>query len=141
MSDKKEKLTFIERARKRVAMVEIVGLGIFIVGMMGVMLMIHGATVYHELRGDEYMDDPSMPFDERTNATYTFTDDWLKDKYYRSMLWAVIPGVIGGAGYAVAIGGVSILNLKETHKEFCRGQGKDRYCSECGLKLSKLEKD
>ncbi len=131
----------------------IAGLVLILVGVFWATVCMAEPSMYQKLRSDDYMDDPTIPFNERDNATYTFTDEWLSEQYNR-LIWWVMPGaILIACGYAmVYLPGLIGIDEKTIHKEFCRQWQNEKYssedgpkdmtyCPECGLKLSRLEKD
>lgn len=138
MTEKKQ-MTMQQKLNWRRRVVAICGFALYLTGAIFAVAQLAGTNSYYELRSDEYMNDPTIPYNERGNATYTFTDEWLSDTYDR-LLWYVVPWLI-----LFAIGGVMVLGTpymmmkeEEVHKNFCKG-GEARYCPECGLELSKLK--
>ncbi len=141
--------TIQEKWNQRQKGLAIGALGLILIGAMWAIACMAEPSVLMKLRSDDYMDDPTIPFNERDNATYTFTDEWLSERYDR-LIWWCVPGVILLAcGYAmVYLPGLAGINEKTIHKEFCKmpelfetEHPTWRYCPECGLKLSRLEKD
>ena len=131
--------------RKRVVLV-LAFAAIVIGGMLAIYAM-GAAQSFFELRSDDYMNDPTIPFNERDNATYTFTDEWLSDRY-NHLMWVAMPGlVLYVVGVGVLFLGDAIISDQSVHKAYCKITARYgdtypswKYCPECGLKLSKLEK-
>ena len=139
MEEKKEK-TMQEKLRMRAQALWALGICLIVIGGLWMDVQLSSIIPYNELRSDEYMNDPTIPYNERDNATYTFTDQWLKDTYWRLAWYAIPGGVLFAIGVALYSCKDWIINGKEVHKTLCKGDGEARYCSECGLKLSELEK-
>jgi hypothetical protein len=139
MEEKKEK-TMQEKMNQRIKLLGACSLLLIVLGGAFALAQASAVSTYWDLRSDDYMDDPTMPFNERENATYTFTDQWLKDTYWR-LIWYAVPGLIMYlVGIVVFYTRDLVVNEKEIHKTFCKGEGEKKYCPECGLKLSRLEK-
>jgi len=149
LEKKKKEKTVQEKWNERDRALAIIALGLILIGALWAMASMAEPSVYMKLRSDDYMNDPTIPFNERDNATYTFTDEWLSEKYNRLMWWVVPGAILLVCGYAmVYLPGLVGINEKTIHKEFCKIPEKFedehptwRYCPECGLKLSRLEKD
>ena len=151
MTKEKEEKSELEKCilRKRVVWV-LAFVAIVIGGMLAIYAM-GTAQTFFELRSDDYMNDPSIPFNERDNATYTFTDEWLSERY-NYLMWVAMPGlVLYLVGVGVLFLGDGVMSYQSVHKAYCRQwqnekfAGNDgledmKYCPECGLKLSQLEK-
>ena len=130
--------------RKRIVLMFAV-VAIMIGGMLAI-FAIGAAQTFFELRSDDYMNDPAIPYNERDNATYTFTDEWLSDKY-NLLMWVAVPSVIL---YVVGCGllflGDGVMSDQSVHKAYCKKWESEplsmhfKFCPECGLKLSRLEK-
>ena len=139
MEEKKEK-TMQEKINRRSQILWAVSHMLIVFGGLWASTQIWSATPYYDLRSDEYMDDPAIPYNERDNATYTFTDQWLEEKWTR-LMWYCVPGyILFAVGFVLSYSRDWLINEKEVHKTFCKGSGEPKYCSECGLKLSELEK-
>lgn len=140
MDEKKTEKTMAQKMRLRNELVTAMGLGLMLLGAMWVVVTMAEPNVYLKLRSDEYMDDPTIPYNERDNATYTFTDDWFSETHNRLIWWSVPGIIIFALGVIPFYMGDLMFRDTEIHKQCCKG-GEARYCPECGLKLSRLEKD
>ena len=146
MTKEKKERSVQEKINDRSRSAVIVALALVLIGVMCAIGPIAESGVYQKLRSDDYMNDPAIPFNERSEANYTFTDDFLKDTRDRLMFWA-IPGVVMLAiGYAVMILSDYPLSRKEMHKELCKKTDiytnyGFKYCPDCGIRMSRLDKD
>ena len=147
MAKEKEEKNELEKCLMRKRIMVMVGFVAIIVGGCLAVAALGASAPFYELRGDEYMDDPTIPFNERDNATYTFTDEWLSDRY-NLLMWVAMPGLVL---YVVGIGvlflGDGVMSDRSVHKAYCKITTRYgdtyptwKYCPECGLKLSRLEK-
>lgn len=136
--DKMEERKRLKRNRGVIALVAFV---LLILGAFGVLHAANSAAVYMALIDEDHMTDPGIPYRDLENATYTYDRQYLEEQVENTnnlMLICVIPVFIGtGVFYTL----LAMPNGKDDHRRFCDGTSEKKYCPECGLKLSRLEKD
>jgi len=141
----KELKESMEKKRKISGLIAIVGFYALVIGF-GILIMgLFSAQSLDRWLDEEHMSDPSMPYNEFENATYTITPNDLDELLVMSQDMAVIGVVFLGLGVAIIGTMMAVVpSKKEQHKLLCsvtvREHETDLYCSECGLKLSLLEK-
>ena len=125
-----------EKAIMTVAiMTLVVGYAMFIVANLQ-------ADGYENMKSYDHLTDDGIAYRDLDNATFTWTSEELDklhdDTYY--VQW--LGGSIIGIGLAILFAGMILIpSDKKTHKIQCDGSGEKKYCPECGLKLSRLEKE
>jgi len=131
----------LEKVKKNARIVGMAGLVILLVGLVVLFMAIF--TMFDKMIPDnEHITDQDLPVRDIENATYTWTADEFEDMVNEKMSFLIIGGAIAAVGmaifYSAAIIEPSSIKL---HKIGCKGEGEKKYCSECGLKLSRLERD
>ena len=150
MTKEKEEKSELEKCIVRRKIVAAIGLCVLMLGAIFALTVIGAAQTFFDLRSDDYMNDPSIPYNERDNASYTFTDEWLSDRY-NTLIWWAVPGLLMIAiAYVILISSDIVMDDKQVHKAYCKkwedGDNPNepklgfKYCPSCGLKLSRLEK-
>ena len=129
--------------------------GLVFVGLGGLVFLggIQEKDMYQILKDDEYLTDDGLPYRDMANATYTYPVEKL-DEMAEQSNWMIFAGAaLMGASVVVTLAVAWVIpEKKEIHSMLCRQwqdeqfAGKDgpedmTYCPECGLKLSRLEKD
>ena len=86
----------------------------------------------------DHLTNPSIPAKDLENATYTYTAHELLKMVY-------LPIYVLFGGLAFMLGSLVMVYVnpsdKDLHIAGCKGDGDKKYSPECGLKLSRLEKD
>lgn len=117
----------------------------FLFAGLGALVFLGGvneATMYQALKSDKYLTDDGLPYRDMANATYTYPAAEI-DKLAESSNWMMAFGALVFAASIIILFAILWIapEKKEIHMMLCKGQGEKEYCSECGLKLSKLEKE
>ena len=138
MSDEKSFKDEI-RARKRAA-------GIIVIALLliGAVIALFGAIqsgVITGIASEDHMTDPTIPYNELENATFTIDAEWVKEKQQEALYIVILGALLVAPGYVGLILVDALAGDKRMHQEFCKGAGEQKYCSECGLKLSRLKKE
>lgn len=129
--------------------------GLLFAGVGGILLLsgIAEKEMYEVLKDDEYLTDDGLAYRDMVNATYTYPVAEIDELGETSNRVIFTGGVMMGASFVVAFAVAWVVpEKKEIHSLLCRQwqdekfAGKDgpedmTYCPECGLKLSRLEKD
>lgn len=106
--------------------------GIFLVGAAYVMLL--GTSL---MMDEDHITDKGIAIRDKNNATYTWTHHEF-DEQSQAGFCAVFAG---GASLAVAFAlAFASPSKKQLHKLGCKGSDEWKYCPECGIKMSELEK-
>jgi hypothetical protein len=131
----------LEKVKKNARIVGGVGLIVLLVGLVVLFMAIF--TMFDKMIPDnEHITDQDLPVRDIKNATYTWTADEIKDMVDEKTGFLVMGGAIAAVGmgifYSAAVIEPSSIKM---HKIGCAGQGEKKYCPECGLKLSRLERD
>ena len=154
MSDELKKS--IEKKRK---IAEWIYLGAFYAIVLGIGFMFIGVFQglgVEKLMTEEYMQDPTIPYNEKDNASFVLTPDNIDAIYKDVQNFLIAGGIILISGVAVA-GSLMVVtpSKKERHKLVCPGvvniavdlkrekafsSIEPEYCPMCGLKLSLLDK-
>jgi len=128
----------IERISRNKKLVDVTAL---IVMMVGVALMFSTLPMLFTISDmvkTDHLTNPSIPAKDLDNATYTYTAHEL-------LKMANLPIYILFGGVAFMFGGMIMAYVNPSDKDIhivkCKGTGEQKYCSECGLKLSRLKKD
>ena len=122
-----------QKKRTEALFLILIGLGVVLI----VFGMISGMNVW--LIDDDHITDPSMPISEKDNVTYTWTTEELRSQFEKSYPLMFVGLGMFFAGYAVQF---VTIGDKKFHRVHCPPiEGPDKYCSECGLRLSRLERD
>lgn len=113
--------------------------------VLGAAVLMGGLTqkgMYNALKDDEYLTDDGLPYRDMANATYTYPASEI-DEMAEDGNWSIALGIIILAACAIIVLVVVCImpEKKEIHSMLCNGNGEKEFCSECGLKLSELEKD
>lgn len=116
-----------------------------VLALIGGVVLLSGLsekTMYNTLKDDEYLTDDGLPYRDMGNATYTYPASEINELAERSD-WAVALGIIVLVASAVVVLSIAWVmpEKREIHSMLCKGDGDKDYCPECGLKLSRLEKD
>jgi hypothetical protein len=85
----------------------------------------------------DHITDQDMPIRDYDNVTYTWSAEELADRAERGTPLLLIGLGMFLAGYAFLF---VLIDDKQVHRLHCTGDGEWKYCPECGLKLSRLEK-
>jgi len=136
-----EKKDFREQVKVRKSVAGLCGLLILALGAIVVLWASFQMSFYSELLSDDHMTDPAIPYNELENATYTFENEWLMEKVDGSLFILLFGAMLFVPGYIIFVFAESLFGDKMMHREFCKGSSEGKYCPECGLKLSRLEKD
>ena len=141
----KELKESMEKKRKISGLIAILGLYAVVIGFAVLVIGLFSAQSLDRWLDEEHMTDPSMPYNEFENATYTITPNDLDELLVMSQDMAVIGVVFLGLGAAIIGTMIAVVpSKKEQHKLVCTNpkymDPDNTYCPECGLKLSLLEK-
>ena len=98
-----------------------------------------------QLADDEHMTDDGIAYRDLANATYTYTAEELLDMAQSGQTPILIgAGVLVSSYLMFIILGLLTPSTTKDHKRYCDIDPTDmidaKYCSECGLKLSELDK-
>ena len=98
-----------------------------------------------QLVDDEHMTDDGIAYRDLDNATYTYTAEELLDMVRSGQSLTVLgAGIVASSYIAFIIVGALTPSKTKDHKRYCDIDPTDmidaKYCSECGLKLSELDK-
>ena len=109
--------------------------------------------MYRVLKDDDYLTDDGLPYRDMANATYTYPVAEI-DELAESSNWLLaMGGVLMAASVILLVAMLGVMpEKKEIHSMLCRQWQEEKfagkngyedmtYCPECGLKLSKLEKE
>ena len=137
MTTDREELDEMKKRKKAIASVGVIllvlGGAITIVAALPLM-------VYPSMLDEEHLTDDSLPMRDEANATYTYDYQWFQDQIDNAG-WYVAAGFIPFVvGYALLIVSGAFTSETKLHRMHCDGKGETKYCSECGLKLSRLER-
>ena len=143
MSDELKKS--IEKKRKIAGLISIVGLYALMIGVGILFIALFQVNAIEKFVDEDYMLDPSIPYNERENASYIMTPDDIKSIISECGDFVIAGAVIAGMGIATLACVVTLSpNKKEMHKLVCKklhaNDTTSLYCRECGLKLSLLDK-
>jgi len=131
----------LEKMKKMANAAAIVG---GIMALLGVFILFMGLVQMNSwmLPDNEHITDQDLPIKDVKNATYTWTSEEIEHSQDQAMGLFYAGGVIGIVGGAIMYTAV-ILEPSKTkiHEIGCKGDGDKKYCSECGLKLSRLVKE
>ena len=127
----------VEKLRMRGKNIELTALCIMLAGGLGLLVAMFMGQGYVDLVSDDHITDQDMPVRDLENATYTYTADELLSRFQHVLpLLVASMTAFASGGIMLAVTGPSEANF---HKLHC-GEGDQKYCPECGLKLSRLEK-
>ena len=136
----KEELSALEKVRKNTRYLAI---GLLCVLLFGAMLLFFGminTIAYQNMKDPTHFSDPNIKYSDMKNASFTWTRQEINSEM---QVWAYL-GIFGGGlvagGYVLAL---VFPSEKDFHKLGCKEiqeYGNIKYCPECGLKLSELEK-
>ena len=146
--DKKEERARMKRTRLGIGSIALV---LLLLGAFGMLWTATTSTVYADLVNEDHMTDSGIAYRDLDNATYTYDREYIENKVddlANLMLLSIIPLFVGMAIFYVMI---VMPDERDEHRLFCRQwqnekfAGNDgledmKYCPECGLKLSRLEK-
>jgi len=108
----------------------LVGMGIIFLGLLTIIGL-------QNVVDEKHLSNPDMPYqDYPENATYSWTYSEIMDEVFNTYYFSGI-----GILLLVIGGGCVILNTsrKTLHELECSRYQCGKYCSDCGLKLSRLE--
>ena len=106
----------------------------------GVALVLVGAMHTSVYPADfDHITDKSLAVRDIENATYTWTAEEIDEQADKGLAIMIIGGLFAAAGYPLLF---VVPRETELHKMYCEIEeyGPCKYCPECGLKLSRLEK-
>ena len=145
----KELKESMEKKRKIRGLIAILGLYAVVIGFAVLVIGLFSAQSLDRWLDEEHMSDPSMPYNEFENATYTITPNDLDELLVMSQDMAVIGVVFLGLGVAIIGTMIAVMpSKKEQHKLICPNieamfwgnKVEPIYCPVCGLKLSLLDR-
>ena len=135
MADEKKGIDRIRRNKKWTDTAVVMALFVGMALLFSTLPMLF--TIGDMVRFD-HLTDPSIPAKDLDNATYTYTAQEL-------LKMVDLPIFILFGGLAIMMVGFAMLYVNPSDKDLhigqCKGSDKWTYCPECGLKLSRLEKD
>ena len=153
MSDELKKS--IEKKRKIADLISISGLYALLIGVGILFIALFQVNAIEKFVNEDYMVDPSIPYNERNNASYIMTPDDFELIIDECTDFLIIGAVIAGIGIAVLACVCAIApSKKERHKLVCPhvvsiavdlkrekafSSIEAEYCISCGLKLSLLD--
>ena len=137
MKNEKEYSEIVEKELKKKNVMEATFLVLLVLGVFVVLLGLFFNPI--PTTDIDHLTDPSIAVRDLDNATYTWTADEIttsaKNKAYVVFL---------GVGLIMAAYPLIFLTTgdREFHKRYCEpvDPSSSKYCPECGLKLSRLEK-
>ena len=142
----KELKESIEKKRKIAEIIYFAAMHVLIIGVVIAFIGLFQADAVGQFMDEEHMLDPTIPYNERDNASFVITPDNLDALYEKTKNILSIGAVIAGSG-SVVLGSVAAVtpSKKERHKLLCGPKPfcvdlDIIYCPSCGLKLSRLEK-
>ena len=142
----KELKESIEKKRKIAELVYFAAMYVLLIGVVIAFIGLFQADAVGQFMDEEHMLDPTIPYNERDNASFVITPDNLDALYEKTKEILIIGGIIAGIGIAVlAVVAAVTPGRKERHKLLCGPKPfcvdlEIIYCPSCGLKLSRLEK-
>ena len=131
----------LEKVKKAANAVALVG---GVIALLGVVVLFLGLVQMNSwmFPDNEHITDQNLPIKDVKNATYTWTSEEIKHSEDQAMGLFYAGGVTAIVGVAIMYTAVIIEPSKtKIHEIGCKGDGDKKYCSECGLKLSRLEKE
>ena len=143
----KELKESIEKKRKIAELVYFAAMYVVVIGVCIAFIGLFQADAVGQFMDEEHMLDPTIPYNERDNASFVITPDNLDTLYEKTEGIVIIGAVLLGAGIAVVASVAAVTpSKKERHKLLCGPKPfcvdlEIIYCPSCGLKLSLLEKD
>jgi hypothetical protein len=130
----------VKRLRKRTKGIGLVSFLVIFVGLAIFLIAFMEANQYSQLEFEKkYLTDPNIPVSQWENATWTISHKQIHSEQVKMVLPGAIGLAIVGFGAGFGFTGLISPSPKELHKMGCRGEGKQKYCPECGLKLSELK--
>jgi hypothetical protein len=140
MTDK-EKKSYGKRMKNARDAMTVFGLSFLLIAAVAVFYSLGVAQSVVDMADEDHMTDPGIPYRDLDNATYTYDREWIEskaDSMITYFLWVFVPLV---GGLVLFYASILMPSDKDYHKSECKGAGEAKYCSECGLKLSRLERD
>jgi len=135
-----KKKTEFEKMLVRKKIIAAFIIGFLVVGYSLMMFIFGVSSIVTNMGLDEHMTDPTIPYNERDNSTYTFTGDWIVDRVYDMIYIGVFAASLLAVGYAMIITSDALMSRRQVHKLFCDYSGKTKYCPNCGIEMSLLKK-
>lgn len=133
--ESKKEMREQERSRKKH-----IAIGALVLMLIGVAIALVGIVFTQPYIEDvDHMTDPSIAVRDIDNATYTWSAAELKDLRMDRLVIVVVGALFVAAGYPLFI---LSPDDKYLHKMYCEiiEENNFKYCPECGLKLSRLER-
>ena len=146
MSDKEEIAKYRETMKKRESIGMGIAVGLLLIGVAFVFASVLHSGFATQVMNEDHLTDDGIAYRDMDNATYTWTTEELRDKLDDSVWLLAFGAGLAVSGYVMFIVvGILTPSKKKDHKRYCEVDAaileKSKYCSECGLKLSLLEKD
>lgn len=149
--DEKKIAEYRKNMKKREGLVGALLIGCLIVGAGVLFYGMWAQNVWGQVVDEDHMTDPSIPYNERENATYTWSSEDILEKVTDLNMIYYAGGVLIAVGYAGALTFAALSpDKKKDHLRYCANLApykipgweniEIKYCPECGLELKKLEK-
>lgn len=138
MDKKREHAEKMNKVRSGIG---VIGIVILLLGALAMLYSLGPMSVIEKLVDEEHMTDDGIAYRDLDNATYTYDRAWIEnelDTWLNYMLATLVPIMVGIALFYVYM---FMPGGRAFHKAHCDGAGEAKYCSECGLKLSRLDQD
>ena len=136
-----------EENSKTISWIGTIGLATIVVGFAFSLIGGLSADMYLQFQDDEYLTDDGIAYRDMGNATYTYPVSEFNDRYMDYRLWLYGGIAVMSVGMALVFGMLFVLpSNTESHRIYCKKWESEpvsmhfKYCPECGLKLSRLEK-
>lgn len=122
------------------------GIGVIICGIGAVILAFAfvSSVGYSIISQEKYLTDPSIPYNELENATFTIGADEVEAHQDSLLIYVVIGSCVFFMGYAILIAILSVFGSRmKNHIEDCEwsttSEMEVEYCPICGIKLSEVK--
>ncbi len=131
----------LEKVQKNKKLLGAAGMILIVIGGAIVLIAALPLGIYPEMMDEEHITDDSIPIRDMDNVTYTYEKEWFDQKEEDARYYVLAGCIPVAAGYALLLATGAFVDDRKNHRMHCDGTGEKRYCPECGLKLSRLEKD
>jgi len=153
MDEKKELIREMRESMKKAE--KVVAFGVVALMVVGCMILLYAAFVsvaYVNIMSDDHMTDDGIAYRDLDNATYTWSGSEITEMMEDNTWVLAVGAALIGMGYVAMLVYAALMpSGTKSHTIYCRQwqneqfAGKDgledmKYCPECGLKLSKLDK-
>ena len=150
MDEKKEPIREMREKMKKAE--KVVSFGVVALLVVGCMILLYAAfasVAYINIMTDDHMTDDGIAYRDLENATYTWSGSEITEMMEDNTWVMAIGAALAGMGYvAMLVMAALIPSDTKSHAIYCKqwetpedpDEAKFKYCPECGLKLSRLEK-